>query len=104
MAAPMALSPEDRSHRCVRTSRWCRLEGGTGSKAHVFHPPPNDENAKLLAKLDQRLREVEGTQRLVWDIIGREAVDKVTIVAEVEEEQVKVPYHLPLTTPFAQLE
>ena len=30
--------------------------------ADVLHPPPNDENAKLLAKLDQRLREVEGTQ------------------------------------------
>ena len=30
--------------------------------AHVLHSPPNDENAKLLAKLDQRLREVEGTQ------------------------------------------
>ncbi|KAI6697659.1 hypothetical protein NL676_017778 [Syzygium grande] len=28
----------------------------------VPHSPPNDENTKLLAKLDQRLREVEGTQ------------------------------------------
>ncbi|KAI6673506.1 hypothetical protein NL676_001412 [Syzygium grande] len=28
----------------------------------VPHSPPNDENAKLLAKLNQRLREVEGTQ------------------------------------------
>ena len=30
--------------------------------AHVLHPSPNDENAKMLVKLDQRLREVEGTQ------------------------------------------
>ncbi|KAI6677582.1 hypothetical protein NL676_038378 [Syzygium grande] len=30
--------------------------------AHVLHLPLNDENIKLLAKLDQRLREVEGTQ------------------------------------------
>ncbi|KAI6679337.1 hypothetical protein NL676_033218 [Syzygium grande] len=31
----------------------------------VPHSPPNDENTKLLAKLDQRLREVEGTQSLI---------------------------------------
>ncbi|KAI6689025.1 hypothetical protein NL676_025853 [Syzygium grande] len=32
------------------------------SSVPVSHSPPNNENAKFLAKLDQRLREVEGTQ------------------------------------------
>ncbi|KAI6689466.1 hypothetical protein NL676_026294 [Syzygium grande] len=48
---------------------------------------PNDENTKLLAKLDQR-----------------EAANKAMIVTEAEQEQVKVPYHLPSTTPFIRLE
>ncbi|KAI6668847.1 hypothetical protein NL676_007069 [Syzygium grande] len=53
----------------------------------VSHSPPNNENAKFLAKLDQR-----------------EAANKATIVAEAEWEQVKVPYHLPSMIPFTRLE
>ncbi|KAI6705579.1 hypothetical protein NL676_008541 [Syzygium grande] len=53
----------------------------------VPHSPSNDENTKLLAKLDQR-----------------EAANKAMIVTEAEHEQVKVPYHLPSTTPFIRLE
>ncbi|KAI6687376.1 hypothetical protein NL676_024204 [Syzygium grande] len=34
----------------------------SSSSVPVSHSPPNNENAKFLAKLDQRLREVEGTQ------------------------------------------
>ncbi|KAI6677581.1 hypothetical protein NL676_038377 [Syzygium grande] len=51
-----------------------------------------------------QLRQMDNPTRLVWDIMGREAADKTSVVTEAEEEQVKVPYHLPLTTPFAQLE
>ncbi|KAI6675088.1 hypothetical protein NL676_002994 [Syzygium grande] len=55
-------SPAVNTNPALQLDDASLIDTSASSSVPVLYSPPNDENAKLLAKLDQRLRKVEGTQ------------------------------------------